>query len=49
MELNALGGFLKEVPGLKISFTGPTDKMSDDIEFGSDICSMSFSSVLTRK
>jgi hypothetical protein len=35
--------------GLKISFTGPSDKMSDDIEFGSDICPMTFSSVLTRK
>ena len=27
-------------PGLKISFTGPSDKMSDDFEFGSDICMM---------
>ena len=27
-------------PGLKISFTGPSDKMSDDFEFGSDICPM---------
>ena len=35
--------------GLKISFTGPSDKMSGDIEFGSDICPMTFSSVLTRK
>jgi hypothetical protein len=26
--------------GLKISFTGPSDKMSDDFEFGSDICPM---------
>jgi hypothetical protein len=26
--------------GLKISFTGPSDKMSDDFEFGSDICIM---------
>ena len=26
--------------GLKISFTGPSDKMSDDFEFGSDICVM---------
>jgi hypothetical protein len=26
--------------GLKISFTGPSDKMSDDFEFGSDICMM---------
>ena len=34
--------------GLKISFTGPSDKMSDDVEFGSDICPMTFSSVLTR-
>ena len=30
-------------PGLKISFTGPSDKMSDDVEFGSDICPMTFS------
>ena len=36
-------------PGLKISFTGPSDKMSGDVEFGSDICPMTFSSVLTRK
>ena len=35
--------------GLKISFTGPSDKMSGDVEFGSDICPMTFSSVLTRK
>jgi hypothetical protein len=28
---------------------GPSDKMSDDVEFGSDICPMTFSSVLTRK
>jgi hypothetical protein len=35
--------------GLKISFTGPSDKMSDDVEFGSDICPMTFSSVLTWK
>jgi hypothetical protein len=26
--------------GLKISFTGPSDKMSDDFEFGLDICMM---------
>jgi hypothetical protein len=26
--------------GLKISFTWPSDKMSDDCEFGSDICMM---------
>jgi hypothetical protein len=26
--------------GLKISFTGPSDKMSDDFEFWSDICMM---------
>jgi hypothetical protein len=26
--------------GLKISFTGPSDKMSDDCEFGSDMCMM---------
>ena len=25
---------------LKISFTGPSDKMSDDFQFGSDICMM---------
>ena len=25
--------------GLKISFTGPSDKMSDDCEFGSDMMS----------
>jgi hypothetical protein len=36
-------------PGLKISFTGPSDKMSDGVEFGSDICLMTFSSVLTWK
>jgi hypothetical protein len=33
---------------LKIYFTGPSDKMSDDREFGSDICMMmsdDFSSV----
>jgi hypothetical protein len=35
--------------GLKIYFTGPSDKMSGDVEFGSDICPMTFSSVLTRK
>ena len=35
--------------GLKIYFTGPSDKMSDDVEFGSDICPMTFSSVLTWK
>jgi hypothetical protein len=35
--------------GLKISFTGPSDKMSDDVEFGSDICPMTFSTVLTWK
>jgi hypothetical protein len=27
-------------PGLKISFTGPSDKMSDGCEFGSDMCMM---------
>jgi hypothetical protein len=27
-------------PGLKISFTRPSDKMSDDFEFGSDMCIM---------
>jgi hypothetical protein len=37
------------IAGLKISFIGPSDKMSDDIEFGSNICPMTFSSVLTRK
>ena len=36
-------------PGLKIYFTGTSDKMSGDVEFGSDICPMTFSSVLTRK
>jgi hypothetical protein len=35
------------ISGLKISFTGPSDKMSDDV--GSDICPMTFSSVLTWK
>ena len=35
--------------GLKIYFTGPSDKMSGDVEFESDICPMTFSSVLTRK
>jgi hypothetical protein len=34
--------------GLKKNFTGPSDKMSDDVEFGSDICPMTFSSVLTQ-
>ena len=34
---------------LKISFPGPSDKMSGDVEFGSDICPMAFSSFLTRK
>jgi hypothetical protein len=29
-----------ELPGLKISFIGPSDKMSDDFEFWSDICMM---------
>ena len=29
-----------QAAGLKISFTGPSDKMSDDFEFGSDICMM---------
>jgi hypothetical protein len=28
--------------GLKISFTGPSDRMSNDFEFGSDICMMMF-------
>jgi hypothetical protein len=37
------------VAGLKIYFTGPSDKMSGDVEFGSDICPMTFSSVLTWK
>jgi hypothetical protein len=47
----ALGGNPSQVvlPGLKISFTGPSDKMSGDVEFGSNICPMTFSSVLTRK
>ena len=40
---------LLEYAGLKISFTEPSDKMSDDVEFGSDICPMTFGSVLTRK
>jgi hypothetical protein len=31
--------------GLKISFTGPSDKMSDDVQFASDICPLNFSSV----
>ena len=31
-----------DLPGLKISFTGPSDKMSGDVEFGSDICPMTF-------
>ena len=35
--------------GLKRSFPGPSDKMSGDVEFGSDICPMTFNSVLTRK
>jgi hypothetical protein len=35
--------------GLKIYFTGPSDKMSGDVVFVSDICPMTFSSVLTRK
>ncbi|CAB4020986.1 ubiquitin 5 [Paramuricea clavata] len=35
------------VAGLNISFTGPSDKMSDEVEFGTDICPMTFSSVLT--
>jgi hypothetical protein len=34
--------------GIKIYFTGLSDKMSDDVEFGSDICPMTFSSFLTR-
>ena len=43
-------GWATLVPtGLKISFTGPSDKMSDAVEFGSDICPMTFSSVLTWK
>ena len=29
--------FLYSIAGLKIYFTGPSDKMSDDFEFGSDI------------
>ena len=28
------------VSGLKISFTGPSDKMSNECEFGSDMCMM---------
>jgi hypothetical protein len=44
---NILQNFLSA--GLKMSFTGTSDKMSDDVEFGSDICPMTFSSVLTRK
>ena len=28
------------ITGLKISFTGPSDKVSDDFEFESDICMM---------
>jgi hypothetical protein len=28
------------ITGLKISFTGPSDKVYDDFEFGSDICMM---------
>jgi hypothetical protein len=46
------GGIIEEyTPLLKIYFTGPSDRMSDDVEFGSDIpvCPMTFSSVLTRK
>ena len=36
--------------GLKIYFTGPSDKMSDDVLFfGSHTCPMTFSTVLTRK
>jgi hypothetical protein len=34
------GGAISNCPGLKISFTGPSDKMSGDVEFGSDICPM---------
>jgi hypothetical protein len=41
--------FCAKSAGLKISFPGPSDKMSGDVEFGSDICPMTFSSVLTRK
>ena len=44
--------FTAQFAGLKIYFTGPSDKMSDetdDVEFGSDICPMTFSSVLTWK
>ena len=33
-------GLQDQKAGLKISFTGPSDKMSDDFEFGSDICMM---------
>jgi hypothetical protein len=33
---------MSKYSGLKISFTGPSDKMSDDVEFGSDICPMTF-------
>ena len=35
-----LNGKCCEYTGLKISFTGPSDKMSDDFKFGSDICMM---------
>ena len=37
---NSVSGYhFVTIPGLKISsFTGPSDKMSDDVEFGSDIC-----------
>jgi hypothetical protein len=41
--------YFVKLSGLKISFTGPSDKMSGDVEFGSDICPMTFSSVLTWK
>ena len=41
--------YFQSLAGLKIYFTGPSDKMSDDVELGSDICPMIFSSVLTRK
>ena len=34
---------------LKYLLQGPSDKMSGDVEFGSDICPMTFSSFLTRK
>ena len=35
-----LNSLVASYTGLKISFTGPSDKMSDDCEFGSDMCMM---------